>query len=217
MRLLVGSDLHNNARAKAWFCHLADAVKPDVILFLGDFITFEPLSFARDVMRDMASFEVPTLVIPGNCDPREVLLLIDQIEGITNLHNHAVLFGGLRFAGKGGSITCPSPTPFEEPDEGFARTLEPLMEGTDVLVLHQPVRGFRDLIVGVGDVGSVSLLKLVTEHRPRLVLSGHIHEAKGLDVWETTYFVNPGALLGMNAAVIEMDKRIRVEFKQGNE
>jgi Icc-related predicted phosphoesterase len=217
MKLLVGSDLHNNARAKVWFCELADQVKPEVVVFLGDFITFEPLSFARDVMRDIASFGVPTLVIPGNCDPREVLLQIDQVDGITNLHNHSLQIGGLQFTGKGGSITCPSPTPFEEPDEGFTRTLEPLMEGTDILVLHQPVRGFRDQIVGVGDVGSESLLKLVSEHRPRLVLSGHIHEAKGLDVWGKTYFVNPGALLEMNAAVIDVSKRIRVEFKQGNE
>ncbi|OGK11204.1 MAG: hypothetical protein A2Y63_01410 [Candidatus Riflebacteria bacterium RBG_13_59_9] len=217
MRLLVGADLHNNARAKIWFCDLATSLNPDAVVFLGDFVTFEPMEFARSVMRDLASLGVPVIAIPGNCDPREVLLDMDRIEGITNAHNRAIQLGGLKFVGKGGSITCPTPTPFEEPDEGFVRTLEPLIEGANVLVLHQPAQGFRDHINGVGNVGSASLQRLITTYRPPLVLSGHIHEAKGMDVREHSIFVNPGALLDMNAAIIDIDGKIQVEFKQGDE
>jgi putative phosphoesterase len=217
MKLLVGSDLHNNARAKVWFCNLADREKPDAIVFLGDFITFEPLSFARDVMRDFASLGIPVLAIPGNCDPRDVLLDIDHIEGITNLHNTTLTMQGLKFTGHGGSITCPSPTPFEEPDANFAKPLENLIEGTDILVLHQPVRGFRDFIVGVGNVGSESVRALLSQYRPRVVFSGHIHEAKGMDEWGHTYFINPGALLSMCAAVVELDGRLQTRFIEGEE
>jgi len=217
MRILVGSDLHNNVRGNTWFCNLADSLRPDALVFLGDFITFEPLEFARGVLRDLASLGVPALVIPGNCDPRDLLLHIDQIEGVTNLHNRALRVNGFTFVGRGGSITCPSPTPFEEPDESFAAPLEPLIQGADVLVVHQPARGFRDRIAGVGNVGSESLLKLIAAHQPRLVLSGHIHEAKGLDVWGQTTFVNPGALLALNAAVINLGQHIQVDFKEGDE
>ncbi len=217
MRLLVGSDLHNNARAKVWFSKLADKHAPDAVVFLGDFITFEPQSFARDVLRDFAGMGVPVLAIPGNCDPRTILFDIDQIEGVTNLHNTSVELMGKVFAGRGGSITCPSPTPFEEPDENFAGSLEPAIEGAEILVLHQPVKGFRDGIVGVGNVGSESLRNLLELHKPRLVLSGHIHEAKGLDVWGHTHFVNPGALLNMCAAIVEIDGNVQVKFLQGEE
>jgi uncharacterized protein len=217
MRLLVGSDLHNNARAKVWFCGLAEKLQPDAVIFLGDFITFEPLTFARDVMRDFASLGMPAFAIPGNCDPRDVLLDIDQIPGITNLHNASAYLHGLKLTGHGGSIICPSPTPFEQPDEGFARPLESLIEGTDILVLHQPVRGFRDSIIGVGNVGSLSLLNLMEIHRPRVVLSGHIHEAKGLDEWGHSSFINPGALLNMCAALVELDGRVQVQFIEGEE
>jgi len=63
MRLLVGSDLHNNARAKAWFCDLAEETKPDVVIFLGDFITFEPLNFAKEVLTDLASLQTKVFVV----------------------------------------------------------------------------------------------------------------------------------------------------------
>jgi putative phosphoesterase len=217
MRLLVGTDLHNNARAKAWFCDLADETKPDIVVFLGDFITFEPLNFAKEVLADLASFQTKVLIVPGNCDPRDVLLQIDKTDGVVNLHNTRVEIDGVRFAGKGGSITCPSPTPFESPDEGFADSLEPMMNELDVLVLHQPVLGYRDKVNGDRSVGSQSLAKLVALNHPRLVLSGHIHEAKGMDVHNHTYFINPGPLLEMNAAVIEFNRRVEVCFRKGEE
>ncbi len=217
MRLLVGSDLHNNARAKAWFCDLAEETKPDVVIFLGDFITFEPLNFAKEVLTDLASLQTKVLVVPGNCDPRDVLLQIDKTEGVMNLHNARVEIGGVHFVGKGGSITCPSPTPFESPDEGFADSLEPLMKDLVVLVLHQPVYGYRDRVNGDRSVGSLSLARLAALNQPRLVLSGHIHEAKGMDVHNHTYFINPGPLLDMNAAVIDFNERVEVCFRKGEE
>lgn len=215
MKLLVGSDLHNNAQALRWFLKIAEEEKPDVLIFLGDFITFDPLSFARQALRDLTGVAPSVLVIPGNCDQRDVLLEADKADGITNLHNMRLSISGVTFTGKGGSITCPSPTPFEDSDENFADSLLPIIDGTDVLVLHQPVYGFRDRVGSERHVGSKSLRAMLDTYLPRLVLSGHIHEAKGLDVYRSCTFVNPGPLLEMNACVVEYGSSIQVCFLVG--
>ncbi|OPX23717.1 MAG: hypothetical protein B1H03_00855 [Planctomycetales bacterium 4484_113] len=214
MKLLVGADLHNNARGMNWFCELADAEAPDVVVFLGDFITFSPMSFARQAIRDLASLASKVVVVPGNCDPRDILLDLEKAEGIVSLHNRQLEIGGLRFAGKGGSIPCPSPTPFEEDDETFADSLSRVAEDTEILVLHQPAHGYRDAVSEGKHVGSQSLRKLVDRLKPRLVLSGHIHEARGIDRHRGTVFVNPGALLAMSAAVVLYGEDIEVSFRK---
>jgi len=216
MKLLVGADLHNNARGMEWFCRLADAELPDAVVFLGDFITFSPMSFARQAIRDLSGLADSVLVVPGNCDPRDILLDLEKAEGVISLHNRQVEIEGVRYAGKGGSISCPSPTPFEENDDTFAESLERTAEGAEVLVLHQPVRGYRDAVSSRQRVGSESLRKLVDRLKPRLVLSGHIHEAQGVDREGGTAFVNPGALLVMNAAVVEYGETIEVSFRKGD-
>ncbi len=215
MKLLVGSDLHNDAGALSWFLRTAEREKPDVLLFLGDFITFSPMSFARQAVRDLAGTAENVLIIPGNCDQRDILLDVDKEVGVVNLHNRAVTISGVTFIGKGGSISCPSPTPFEDSDEGFADSLAPLVEGADVFMLHQPMFGFRDRVSSEKHVGSKSLRALLDIHLPRVVFSGHIHEAKGLDVYRGCYFLNPGPLLEMDCAIVNIHSSVEVCFLKG--
>jgi len=216
MNLLVGTDLHNDSKAFSWFLSLAEERKPDVIIFLGDFITFQPMSFARQALKDMSGLAEHVLVIPGNCDQRDILLEADRTDGIKHIHNRSVLIEGIKFLGKGGSITCPSPTPFEDKDDTFADSIASLIYETDVLVLHQPIYGFRDRVAAEKHVGSKSLRALLDIHLPRLVLSGHIHEAKGMDVWRGVHFVNPGALTEMNCALVKLGNSVNVEFISGD-
>lgn len=216
MKLLVGADLHNNASGMKWFCELAEAETPDAVVFLGDFITFSPMAFARQAIRDLTTVADTVIVVPGNCDPRDILLDLERADGIISLHNRQIEIDGVRFAGRGGSIACPSPTPFEENDDSFASSLARVAEGAEILVLHQPVFGYRDVAAGGQHVGSKSLRELVQKLKPRLVLSGHIHEAQGVDREGGLVFVNPGALLAMNAAVVQYQEDIEVTFHKGD-
>jgi len=217
MKLLVGTDLHNDARAMRWFCELADTESPDVVVFLGDFITFSPMTFARQAIRDLSTLSDFILAIPGNCDPRDILLDLERAASIISLHNCQVEVLGVKFAGKGGSIHCPAPTPFEEDDETFATSLERVAEGAEILVLHQPVKGHHDTVQQERHVGSESLRILVERVSPRLVLSGHIHEAKGVEREGATVFVSPGPLLNLNAAMIEYGDEIDVRFLEAGD
>ena len=75
------------------------------------------------------------------------------------------------------------PTPSMQP---FVDAIPP---DTDILAIHGPVYGHRDVISRGISVGSVNLRDWAHSHRPAAVVCGHIHEARGWEVDErgTTY------------------------------
>ncbi|MCH7471968.1 metallophosphoesterase family protein [bacterium] len=220
LSLLVGADMHNSTRGAEWFLDQAQARQPDVLVFLGDFITSHPMSLLKETVNALRALAPRSLVIPGNHDPREAPFELDiaAYDGMVHLHKTDAMVRGYRFAGLGGSITTPvGTTPLELPDEGFADALAALLPA-DVWVLHNPLRGFCDKISGGQHVGSRSLHELwsAQDEKPLLVLSGHIHEAYGQDEAQGTTFVNPGPLLANRAAWITLaDRSLAVELLEG--
>jgi uncharacterized protein len=208
LRILAAGDLHGSQRGANWLYHQAAQLQPELVLFLGDFVTGGPLDFAVEVLRELRMLGAACFAIPGNWDPREILVPMDEqaYDGLRNLHKASAYMGGYTFAGLGGSISTPSgKTPLEQPDEGFADPLAMRLPA-DVWVLHNPLRGWRDVSVQHGSVGSQSLRQLYDEQevQPLLVLSGHIHEARGVDREAGTTFINPGPLSDRVGALIEL-------------
>jgi Icc-related predicted phosphoesterase len=199
LTLLAGADAHGNQAGLDWFYSVAGERQPDLVCFLGDFVNRGPMEFIKDALFDLRRLAPHSFVIPGNWDPREMLIELDHLstDGMRNLHKHAAYCLGYRFAGLGGSIPTPhGGSPFEGGgDDAFADPLRMHLPA-DVWLLHQPLAGLRDKTAAGPNVGSDSLRELWEEQaqKPLLVLSGHIHEAGGVDVWGGTTFVNPGPL-----------------------
>ena len=54
-------------------------------------------------------------------------------------------------------------------------------------------------------MGCEAITQIVQKYKPKLVISGHIHEAFGLeDIGDDTVIVNPGAAKEGRAAIIEL-------------
>ena len=209
LSILVGSDLHNSQAGWDWFVSLAQERPPGCIVFLGDFVNRSPIAFIRQAIKDLHGLAPHIFIIPGNWDPREALVEFDLLagDGLRNLHKASAYAGGCTFAGLGGSTSTPvGNTPMESPEDGFATPLASCLPA-EVWVLHNPVRGFRDKTAGGAHVGSIALRELwdAQDTKPQLVLSGHIHEAYGVQELGGTIFVNPGSLKEMRAVWVELD------------
>lgn len=67
-------------------------------------------------------------------------------------------------------------------------------DGVDVLICHGPPHGARDMNLSGKMCGSLSLRRGVIKKKPKILLTGHIHESNGID--------NLGETLVVNCAVL---------------
>lgn len=210
MELLALSDIHGKInKVKEVFSEEKDF---DLVVLIGDITDFGPRKRAEDILDLINDYSDYILGIPGNCDPKGIEKVID--EKAVLIDEKIANFGGIEFAGLGGSNPTPFDTPRERSEEEIYDILSNLLGDIgeeSVLVSHAPAKGYLDLASGE-HAGSESVLKSVKENKPKLVLSGHIHEAKGQNNIGKTVLVNPGAVRDGDYAMITYDEEIDINF-----
>lgn len=208
MKIICISDTHKKHRQ-------LDLPEGDILIHAGD-IT------GQGEMRTMIDFnkwlgELPhpyKVVIGGNHDISLGDERREEYEGLlTNciyLHDSEVTIEGIKFYGSPYQPTFGVGWQFNLPrGEQLAAKWALIPDDTDILITHGPPNGFGDRVKypnpgGVYDVGCDALRWKVEQIKPKLHVSGHIHEDSGVDthIWEdggVTMFVNACSLdLGYN-------------------
>jgi len=210
MRILALSDLHNSSRGAETALRLAAEQKPEVIVIAGDFTNLGSEEYARDIL---GRLPVLTLAVPGNMDSGAVGPAISTGRA-RNLHLRKEVVDGISFVGLGGWINSPSlGAPWGVQPEEAERTLSGLMTEGCVLLTHVPPMGHLDGVPvpevfapggSKEHIGSPMVLRLVERFQPRLVISGHVHEARGIETAGATTFVNPGPAKHGFGAIIDI-------------
>ena len=204
MKFLVISDVHCRERVIGWANALANQHQVDGFLVLGDITHFGPPSWADDFL---SRLEKPSYAVPGNCDPQGT---IEEIEKhATCLHGRKMKVAGRTFGGWGGANTSIFNTPFEMPEDEILKGLRPLMERDMVLVTHCPPYSYNDFTNTRRHAGSTAIRSLVDEFRPAAVISGHIHENRGIVEENDILYMNPGASKNGYFALLEVENKIR--------
>ena len=156
-------------------------------------------------------FEMAFLIVPGNYDGH---LMADYFED-EYIHLKTKTIEKLKFAGYGGADVIPLHIPADllvdynggQMAKGFISEPYSFLSSQcpDIAVVHTPPYGCCD-VVGVGmnmvsggsdnggHVGSIGTRAYILEQTPHLVISGHIHEATGVEKLKDSYVINPGNL-----------------------
>ena len=205
MRFLVLADIHARVRVVRFANRHIDELGLDAVLVLGDITHFGPPSWASEFLSQLSR---PAYAVTGNCDPPGTLQEVQRVA--TSLHMRKVELDGWTLGGFGGSNPTIFNTPNEVPEEEIERGLRPIMEEGMVLVVHCPPLGILDLTSVRKHAGSTAIAKLVQEFRPRVVLSGHIHEARGIVEKDGILYMNPGAAKDGFAGVLELGSEAKV-------
>jgi len=189
----------------------------DLIAVIGDISHFGPFKRAIQILRLLTRIGVPVFFVPGNCDPPSLLQWEDLEQNIFNLHGRNRKFREFFFAGVGGSIISPFRTLIEFSEEEYSKILNNAIRHLDdlsklILIAHNPPYNTRlDLIRNNIHVGSLSVRKFVEEKQPLLLVTGHIHESRGVDQIGRTKMVNPGPLKwGYYALVNVNDEKVDI-------
>jgi len=214
-RAVAFTDFHGNhdafekakglVRSGGWRC----------VIVAGDIANYDA-ERAKRQLTELAQPDAPLFFVPGNMDAPELSSWAGT-EFVRPLHGNSATIAGVFLIGLGGSPTGPFSTPFEIEDETATKLMNQAMAGFRgmplILVSHSPPRNTRLDMVRSGDhVGSISVRNFVEKFKPTLVISGHVHEARGIDSVGETTLVNTGPALAGNYAEIQLDDKVTVNL-----
>jgi Icc-related predicted phosphoesterase len=135
----------------------------------------------------------------GNMDTPGVDDFLSQ--GAINIHRRGLMLDGdVALVGVGYSNPTPFMTPSEVPDQALGEWLDEAYARVRsarhvLLVSHTPPHDTKADRLGDGTpVGSQAVRAFIERAQPEVCLTGHIHEARGVDTIGRTTIVNPGML-----------------------
>lgn len=207
LNLLVCSDIHGSKKALKAIKSAVEDDPFDAVVICGDLTKDGSPRFARTLLDSLST---RVIAVPGNCDSRAIASLLDLAGA--SVHGKAVDVNGVWFFGFGGAPPSPYGMPFEIPEEIMASKLREVGVRGGVMVTHTPALGMNDRSASGHNMGSKAILDVAAELRPRLALSGHIHEARGESVSQGTVFVNPGAARDGYYAKVRLAQSVRVSL-----
>ncbi len=175
-RLLVFSDIHNDARALERLM----AIEADYYFAAGDLVSWgRGLDKMGEIMLPRAR---RVYVLPGNHESEADVAAFCSRYGFVNFHGGTLELEGAHVAGLGYS----SPTPFDTPGEySEAEMAERLanFEGLQnlVMVCHAPpLDTALDRVHEGLHAGSRAVRDFIERAQPAHFFCGHIHEAEGV-------------------------------------
>ncbi len=215
MKILGITDIHN--RIENLQRILKDADQVDLVCLGGDLTNFGTPENAETIVHIAQSNKVPVLAVAGNCDTA----LIDQ-----RLMELSVSVAGRGMIIKDIGIHGLSATPpwrrgmYEFEEEQLAQQLEVGFSQVQnarwhVVLAHVPPRnGKLDRTFFFQHVGSLALREFVDKTQPALVICGHIHESRGVEMLGATTVVNCGAAASGYYALIELEDEVHVDLRR---
>lgn len=209
MKILALSDLHSQV-SYFFINQLVNLHKPDIVVLLGDITNFGSSESAADIFNIK---NITILAIPGNCDPPNILEMMNGFNTI-NMHKNAFYFKGYRFVGLGGADISTINIGIEFTDlEAFDYLVNNLTKDS-ILLLHQPPFGLLDIVKRdhLKHVGNKGIRAAIDKIPPKLILCGHIHENTKIIRHNGTVIVNPGAAKDRRYAIIEINKKISAKL-----
>jgi Icc-related predicted phosphoesterase len=205
--LLISADLHGSDDAIELLKDAERRLSPSVILICGDLTTYGSRRYMDKLLK---SFSSPLLAVPGNCDTQEMLEMMEEAE--VSLHLRRRKLGSLDLFGFGGGLPSPADMPFEVEEGEMVSGLRSVAVRAGVMVTHTPPFGANDLDRNGMHAGSRGLREIADQFEPRAVVSGHIHEGRGILEENGVVYVNPGPARGGFYAVLRLGDKVRAEL-----
>lgn len=191
-------DIHERVAALDTIDNLAGA---SAVLLTGDLTNIGTREKTERVLSAVSGINPHLYAQIGNMDTQAVSAVLDERN--CNVHCRVTdLGGGVGLA----AVGCSTPTPFGTPSEVDEDTIsgwvgQVLQDAAGfaqvILMVHTPPRGeVVDRLPMGAHVGSPGIRALIEKYQPCVVLTGHIHEARGEEWIGRSHVLNPGDFAG---------------------
>jgi len=215
MKLLCISDIHNHIEPFQQI--LKDAGPVDLVLLGGDLTNFGTPADVENIVHIAQSTNSPVFAVAGNCDSAEIDRKLAEL-GVS-VAGRGTIIGGI---GIHGLSAAP---PWKKRMYGFieeelARHLQAGYEQIQnvrwhVVLAHAPPQGFKlDRTHFFQHVGSSALREFVEKTQPSLVVCGHLHESRGVEMLGRTTVVNCGPAASGYYALARLTDQVSVDLRR---
>lgn len=198
MKILAVADIHGAQYRLNLVLKNIERYSPDIVIICGDITQFGPGEVAKNFLDQIP---VETLAITGNIDTHDVSKAIDE-SNATKIELKRIVKKGIPFVGISGV----------DAKEIKVLNDKKLLDEKSVLVTHVPPFGTQDKVFIGMHGGSKEIRELIDKYKPRLVLSGHIHENPGFTKAGNTIVVNCSMGKSGEGAIININNDITVKM-----
>jgi hypothetical protein len=205
MKLLIFSDIHNDARSLE---KLMD-IEADYYFCAGDLVNW---ARGLDAMGEILKRRADRMyVIPGNHESAQQIADFCAKFGFHDFHGGRMTVDSFEVIGLGYS----NPTPFDTPGEYSEEELATRLHAFDgakpmIAICHAPPWGTAlDRITNLKHVGSRSMREFIEREQPRYFFCGHIHEAAGA---QDTLGITAAMNVGKKGYLLDLDKQAELGF-----
>jgi len=208
MKIIALADIHGSLRyLKDIIPYVKDV---NLTVIAGDITNFGGKDDAERIITTIKDYSKRIIAVHGNCDYPMVERYLEETDiGITWKWR---VIDDYIFAGLGGSLACPAMTPAEYPERKYQKFLDSLVKKIPnddnlILVTHEPPKNtVCDRAMNGRHVGSEVIRSFIEKVQPILVVTGHIHEGRGIDRIGRSIIVNAGPFRRGNYSIIELGK-----------
>lgn len=178
-KILAAGDLHGDTGLAKRLAGRAKKEGVDLVILAGDLTFFGQET--KNLIRPFTKLKKPVLLLHGNHESLATVDFLSEVyDGAMNLHGYSFEKGGVGVFGAGGADFGESPMSEKE----FFKTLEKAHKGIKdkkkkIMVTH--MHPFKSRAEFSGFKGSKSVRRAIKEFGPDIMISGHIHEAEGIE------------------------------------
>ena len=174
-KILAASDFHGDSAVTRRLAKKAEKEGVDLVVLAGD---LTGVVESDDIIKPFVDRGKKVVFVPGNWESSETAAFLSKLYGVKNVGEHYVKYGDVGVFG----IGSPNWT-FDIDDKKTFKKLKKDFEmikdlEKKIMVSHINAAGTKSEFSGVA--GSEEVRKAIDEFQPDLFISGHIHEAEGL-------------------------------------
>ena len=177
LRILAAGDFHGDIDIARRISKRAGKEKVDLVVLAGD---IHGAVEGVDVLKPFRDAKQKVVFVPGNWDTSLEASLLRNVHGIKNLDGYYVNYKGVDIIGLGNpdfELTLDEKRASRKLESSFKKIKT--KSGKKILVSHMHAAG--TLAEFSGFPGSKAIRKAIDKFKPDLFISGHIHEAEGIE------------------------------------
>lgn len=175
LKILAAGDFHGDSDTAKRLAEKAEKENVDLVILTGD---ITGMIETENLLKPFLKKGKKVIFVPGNWETKETADFLSKLYGVKNIGEHYLKYKGVGIFGIGSpdwQIDLSEEKTFNKLKKDFEKIKD--LE-KKIMVSHIHAAGTKSEFSGIP--GSEALRKAIKEFQPDLFISGHIHEAEGL-------------------------------------